>query len=205
MCPLRSRLLILIGGVLFVGISPSLFGHGSEYVYAKLSIGSEPRSVVLELGVEFLANPLVDSKKEAHEILSADVLIESSVGAFSMRDLGEQVDWSERGQFDSDAPLAAAEHDDEPHQMLVARADLSDLDVDSLNLRVSDESLQAVIFWVDEQPAESDTVRRVFLIAGDHSMPVDLPSKPRRQLPMILTAVVLIFLILFFAIRARIK
>ncbi|MEM7012899.1 MAG: hypothetical protein AAF585_15595, partial [Verrucomicrobiota bacterium] len=54
MFPLRSNLLILASGILFMGVSPSSFGHGSEYVYAKLSIAAEPRSVVLELGLDFL-------------------------------------------------------------------------------------------------------------------------------------------------------
>ena len=61
----------------------------------------------------------------------------------------------------------------------MARLDLSDLDASSLNLRVVESSLQAVIFWVDDEAAKAvpDSVRRVFLIAGDSSMGVDLPQK----------------------------
>ncbi|MEM7010773.1 MAG: hypothetical protein AAF585_04740, partial [Verrucomicrobiota bacterium] len=130
-------------------------------------------------------------KDEAQQILLSDVLVEISAGVFSMGDLGEQVEWSERSQFEADAPLAAAEHDD-PHKVLVALADFSDLDVDSLKLRVKDESLQAVIFWVEEHPAKTDVVRRVFLIAGDHSMPVELPKTLPHPLPFIWMTIALI-------------
>lgn len=163
-----------------LGISPTAFGHGSEYVFAKLSLSTEPRRVELELSLEFLENPLVESKAQARRILSTDVLIESASGRLSLGEIAEEVEWSEQDRFDASAPISGPDPGaGEEHKILLARLDLSGLDADSINLRIVEGSLQAVIFWVDEPASESDSVRRVFLVAGESSPSVALPQKSR--------------------------
>lgn len=159
-----------------------------ECVLAKLSLRDEPRRVQLELSLEYLVNPLVDSPAQAREILSSDVLIESSAGHFTLHDFAGQVVWEEVDDPGDWAPLAGSDHDsgEEEHRMVVGRLDLSDMEADSLNLHVSDRSLQAVVFWVDEEPPATDFVRRVILVAGDRSMAVGLPARSRRPLLVVM-------------------
>jgi hypothetical protein len=165
-----------------------VFGHGSEYVFAKLTISHEPRRVALEVSLEYLENPLIDSVDQAREALSSHILIESGSEKFSLGEWPGEVTWSERDRFDESAPAPVPESDEgEEHKLLVARVDLSRLEANSLNLRIAGEGEQAVIFWVDEQApenepdSESKPLRWVILIAGDRSMAVTLPPTPERK------------------------
>lgn len=168
-----------------LGIPPDASGHGSEYLFAKLKLSENPRRVELELSLEYLENTLIETVEEARKALSSHVLIESGAGSFPLCDIPQRVTWSERDTFDESAPApVAGSEDGVNHRLLVARADLSGLEAESLNLRISEEGEQAVIFWVDEPvpeilpDSESPPMRWVILIAGDRSMAVELPPKP---------------------------
>lgn len=146
-----------------------------EFVLVKLSISEEPRGILLEVGLEYLSNPLVESLEEAREILGTDIHLEDSTDRFSLADRIDQVQWDEVEMLEDWAPLIGSDDEEEEHRMLVGRIDLSDIDSESLTLHVAEESLQAVIYWVEEKSANTQSVRRVILVAGDHSMPVELP------------------------------
>lgn len=171
-----------------------------EFVLVKLSISDSPREIRLEVGLEYLGNPLVGSAEEARKILSEDIFLESSAGRFCLADKIDQVLWEEVEELEEWAPLIGSDDEGEEHRVLVGRLDLSNLNSESLTLHVSEESLQAAIYWVDEKSPTTRSVRRVILVAGDHSLPVELPAPPNNAWNLIVGGIVALGILIALAV-----
>ena len=143
---------------------------------------------MLELSLEYLENPYVESAEEVRQVLSRDILIEGTGKPLALSDLNAQTTWSERDDFDQSSPAPLAkEEDDAEHKLIVANVDLSGFDAESLSIRIKEDSQQAVVFWeqlgTDPQPASKpdaplEPVRWQIYIANDSSFKVEVPPKP---------------------------
>ena len=69
-----------------------------------MAVTESPRTVILELSLEYLENPFVESAEEARRILCNDLIIEGTTPPLALHDPSLKIEWSEREQFDPFSP-----------------------------------------------------------------------------------------------------
>ncbi len=191
----------LTGGILLWGIPPVAFGHGSEYVYAKLIVNEPPNHAVLELSLEYRDNPIVESREQARSILEHDLVVRSGQRQAHVGDL--RTNWSDRSHFDVSAPVPVpSASESEEHQLLCVRIDLSPFAGEALRLSVVKGSEQAVVFWIHE-PRESVPPKWKVLLAGDETPEIPLPELPDRKPHWLLYVIPVIALGLAWQLRRK--
>jgi len=153
----------LLLGLAIPGVA---WAHGSEYVYARLVLGEQPR---LEFSLEYNDNPIVDSRDQAKAILERELLIHSGGRDSDLSGLADAV-WGEAAEFPQTAPVPVPlPGDGQDHRLLTVAVALSG----PFHLSLKKGSEQAVIYWVDDGTAAPP--RWQILLAGDISPHVILP------------------------------
>lgn len=161
--------------LLLLGLAASLPGraaaHGSEYVYARLVLGSHPQ---LEVCLEYTDNPIVPSRTDALSVLARDLLVHVNGLISSLADVTPQPVWGETDAFPQSAPVPVPQPGDGTnHRLVTARIDLTRVQGD-LILALKPGSAQAVIYWIEEPTQHPGPPRWQILLAGDRSPGVDL-------------------------------
>lgn len=143
------------------------WAHGSEYVYARLVLGGEPR---LEVSLEYNDNPIVDSRERARAILEQELVLRTDGRPYNLASLVAKAVWGEATIFPQTAPVPVPEPGDGvDHRLLTVSIPLTG----AFALSVPSGSEQAVIYWVDD--GGDDPPRWKILLAGDTSPEVILP------------------------------
>lgn len=161
--------------LLWLGLAASVPGtasaHGSEYVYARLVLGSHPQ---LEVCLEYTENPVVQSRTDALATLARDLLVHVNGLDSSLADLTPQPVWGETGAFPQSAPVPVPQPGDgSNHRLVTASIDLTHVRGE-LQLALKPGSEQAVIYWIEEPGSDPSQMRWQVLLAGDQSPGVDL-------------------------------
>lgn len=160
-----------------VGLAAALpqrsVAHGSEYVYARLILGPQPR---LEVSLEYTENPIVPSREGARAALANDLILRSGGQAWRLAELLPQPLWGEATAFPQSAPVPVPGPGEGPHRLVTAVIDLTGRLPGALQLSVAAGSEQAVIYWIEELGAENGPPKWKVLLAGDTSPAVGLGS-----------------------------
>ena len=169
-----SQMATVVLGFLLLSLPIDGWAHGSEYVYARLVLGSKPR---LEVSLEYRDNPLVDSKEQARGILERELIVraaghESDLGSFNGKLApNPAVVWGEATTFPRSAPVPVPEPGDgTEHRLITASLEVAE----NFELSVKASSEQAVIYWIDDgQPGPP---KWTILLAGDTSPALRVPG-----------------------------
>jgi hypothetical protein len=153
------------------GAPGGVWAHGSEYVYARLILGPQPR---LELSLEYEDNPVVDSPEQARRILERELLLGFGGRISDLAGLAPRAVWGEVKVFPQSAPVPVPSPGEGiDHRLLTVTIDVAC----PFQLSLKAGSEQAVIYWVDEPGPERPEApsRWKILLAGDTAPVVDGP------------------------------
>jgi hypothetical protein len=154
--------------------SARAFGHGSEYVFAKLEFG-QTGEVQLELTADYGQNPMISSEDDAEEILRHVLRVCLDGRA---RELAEQgtLRLEKRTRFDATTPLPTeAPGEALSHELLTLIWRFKPV-APSIGFEVPDGNPHNVVFWtVDGQPTMAKP-RWLLLISGERTPLISIPA-----------------------------
>jgi hypothetical protein len=161
-------------GVVCLLVPARAFGHGSEYIFAKLEIGRKG-DVQLELTADYGQNPMISGEDDAEQILRHVMRVRLDGKA---RELSEQgkLRLEKRTRFDATTPLPAeAPGEATAHELLTLIWRFKPASA-SIGFEVPDGNPHNVVFWtVDGQPTAAKP-RWLLLISGEQTPLISIPA-----------------------------
>ncbi|CAN5788845.1 hypothetical protein BH11VER1_BH11VER1_37920 [soil metagenome] len=167
----RFTILLIIGGAMLA--PPSAFGHGGEFLLARLSLLPN-REMRLEITADYGENPMISSAEEAQTLIpeilklhydgKTQSLSELSAGKFEKHD-----------KLDPTAPLPSLPGEaDKVHELITGTWQWK-ASGDSLCFEVPKGNPHNVLLWVTDTQTAMEKPRWHMLIAGDVSPVIQLP------------------------------
>jgi hypothetical protein len=168
----RIRSVLITAGAA-IALPLSVYGHGSEFLLAKVQLMKDT-SLLVEITADYGENPMLSSEDEARAALKDALSVRAGNAVRPLNDLA-LVHFEKRAQQDPTAPLPRDPlADDKPHQLLTASWRWKPAE-DSVCFEVPQATSQTLIMWVMDQDQPPPVTKWRMLIAGDVTPPVALP------------------------------
>lgn len=151
-----------------------VWGHGSEFLGAKLSV-LPSRELVLEVTADYGENPMIANREEAREALQHLLALEVAGARKLLLDLAPLA-FEERKQPDADSPLPV-DQSGKTHQLLTAIWRWQPpQELEAVRFHVPEEVNHATVFWLEETGVPKEKKKWSMLLGGDATPAVPLPQ-----------------------------
>ncbi len=170
-----------------------LWGHGCEFLSARLSLLENNSRIALQITADFSSNPLLADEAAARQALQEVLRIEHDGKTKRLSELAP-LDIQPISEWKDALPASLVPPPDgQPHQLLTAHWSWQP-DVEELRFSVPQGCIHDVLLWQQEPGAE---VKSTLLITGDVSpaITISLPSRRPHWCWFIGTALLLATLI----------
>lgn len=191
-------------GAVFLLASTRAFGHGSEYIFAKLELG-QTGEVQLELTADYGQNPMISNEDDAEEIMRHVLRVNLDGKARELADQGT-LRLEKRTRFDATTPLPTeAPGEATSHELLTLIWRFRPVAV-SIGFEVPDGNPHNVVFWTVDGWSTTGKPKWLLLISGERTPLISIPAArahPRRYLASIGLVVVGMAACVAWAMRFR--
>ncbi|MEY4483178.1 MAG: hypothetical protein RL693_630 [Verrucomicrobiota bacterium] len=173
----RASILLFIGGAMLAPLSA--FGHGGEFLLARLSVLPN-REVRLEITADYGENPMISSAEDAQALIPVILQLQSDGKAHSLDEMSPGK-FEKRGKLDPTAPIPVPPGEAEKVHELITGTWQWKATGDSLRFQVPKGNPHNVLLWVTNEQTAMEKPRWDLLIAGDVSPVIALPPATVRD------------------------
>lgn len=169
---IRFTILVLIGGATLAPLSA--FGHGGEFLLARLSVLPN-REVRLEITADYGENPMISCAEEAQALIPDILQLQGKGKSQALRELAPGK-FEKHAKLDPTAPLPVLPGEaDKVHELITGTWQWKATG-DSLRFEVPKGNPHNVLLWVTDGQTSMEKPRWNMLIAGDVSPVIALPQ-----------------------------
>lgn len=161
-------------GTVLAFVPKSVSAHGAEYVFAKLTVGTD-RRCTLEVTADYMDNPMIHGEADARTVIADLLSAQFGEASPAPEPMGEPK-YEERQQFDPTTPAWGGEAArGQSHHLLTAiwRWKSSH---PSVFLQMSSHTPFDALFWTVDSTQPVSKIRWTLLVPGDRSPTVTLPQ-----------------------------
>jgi hypothetical protein len=183
----------------FTGLPMAAWGHGYEFLSARLDLREEGSLIELKITAAYGANPMLPNATAAITDLSETLHIQHHGKARLLTDLAP-IHYEQSGSSEGTLPASLLHADDRlDHQFMIAHWRWVP-DVAEIAFTVPKGSKHDVLLW--REPS-GEATESILLLSGDVSKSIPVNPTPEHWVVMALMLVTALLIISFFRFRGR--
>jgi len=168
-----GKLIFSAGGAVMFPLCA--FGHGAEFLLAKLSI-ARSGECVLEVTADYGDNPMLQDENEARSALKNLLQITSNGRVHELDDLAQPI-VEKRSKPDPNAPGYRPDQDKtQEHKLLLSRWRWQPQS-ENFSFQLPNSNPHTALLWLVDERVPQGEPRWVMMIAGDKSPVIQVPRQ----------------------------